>query len=241
MSGRVVTGSPYRAVAGVEVLLPHAQKSARTDSLGTFHIRGLSAGRHPVLVRLPGYGAVSDTVSIVDGQEHRRDYLLARSTLTLDSVLITALGGSITPHMRTFERRRSAGLGSFVSPEELRQKEDVTLRFVLARIPGIRFVTYKSASFAASARGAASNRNESHAVPGDRNSPRRCWVQIYLDAIRIYSPIASGGGQPVPNIEDYRVRDLEAVEFYPGPAATPAELGGTGATCGTLVLWTREK
>lgn len=99
---------------------------------------------------------------------------------------------------------------------------DLTLRSVLARLPGLRIVTYQSATFAANTRGSAET--NPLAIPWDRDSPRRCWVQVYLAAIRIYSPLVA---QPAPNIDDYRVRDLEAVEFYPGSTVTPAELGGS--------------
>jgi hypothetical protein len=194
---------------------------------------------------MPGFAPLTDTVWITEGKEQRRDYRLTEVT-SLDSVLVTAPSRAIlSPAMRTFERRAAAGFGTFIRADELRQREEVTLRYVLARIPGLRLVTYQNATFAALVRSSAAM-NAPRAIPWDANSPRRCWVQIYLDAIRIYGPIAaargsSDAGQPVPNIDDFRVRDLEAIEFYPGPASTPAELGGTGATCGTLVLWTREK
>ncbi|HEY5547733.1 MAG TPA: carboxypeptidase-like regulatory domain-containing protein [Gemmatimonadaceae bacterium] len=242
--GRVLSDSSSLPIKGAEIALTAVDRFARTDSLGAFRITGLRAGRYPVLIRMLGFSAIADTVWISDGAEHSKEYRLATRMIALDSVRVTALGRElVSPRMRTFERRRAGGFGTFIGDRVLRENEQVTLRYVLARIPGLRFVTYQNATFAALARSSATM-NPPRAIPWDNNSPRRCWVQIYLDAIRIYNPVTSARGSPdagqqVPNIEDFRVRDLGAIEFYSGPAATPAELGGTGATCGTLVLWTR--
>jgi hypothetical protein len=245
LAGRVFTDSSAVPLAGVEVAIPSAQRSVRTDDRGAFRITGLAPGRYLVLVRMPGYVPVTDTVTIDFDTDVAKDYRLTATITTLDSVHVSATSPGLSARMRTFERRRAMGIGSFIPPEELRKKEEMTLRFVLARLPSLRFLTYKNATFAALARGIPS-RNLPLAIPWELISPRQCWVQIYLDGIRIYAPVAetrgsSGAAQPVPNIEDFRVRDLEAIEFYSGPAQTPAELGGTGATCGTLVLWTRER
>lgn len=236
LSGRVLSDSSSLPLVGVEILFTAAERSVRTDARGAFRVSGLRAGRHPVLVRTPGYVAIADTVSISDGTELTKDYQLTATIAALDSVRVTASGGHFSARMRTFERRRAEGFGRFITADELRKNEDRTLRAVLTRLGGLRFVIYESATFAGIARGGASV--NPLAVPWDRNSPRGCWVQVYLDAIRIYSPLVV---LPAPNIADYRVRDLEAVEFYPGFATTPAELGGANAPCGTLVLWTREK
>ena len=245
LSGRVFTDSSAVPLVGVEVAIPSAQRTVRTDTRGAFRITGLAPGRYLVLVRMPGYVPVTDTVTIDSDTDIAKDYRLTATTTALDSVHVIATSPGLSVRMRTFERRRAMGIGSFISPEELRKKEEVTLRFVLARIPSLRFVMYGNATFVSLARGIAS-RNLPKAIPWESRSPEGCWVQIYLDGIRIYTPVAevrgsSGSAQPVPNMEDFRVRDLEAIEFYSGPAQTPAELGGTGATCGTLVLWTREK
>lgn len=245
LAGRVFTDSSAVPLAGVEVAIPSAQRTVRTDNRGAFRISGLAPGRYVVLVRMPGYVPLTDTLTIDFDMEVAKDYRLTATITALDSVHVTATSPGLSVRMRTFEGRRAMGIGSFIAPEELRKNEDMTLRFVLARLPSLRFVTYGTATFAALARGIVS-RNLPPAVPWESASPRQCWVQIYLDGIRIYAPVAevrgsSGAAQAVPNIEDFRVRDLEAIEFYSGPAQTPAELGGTGATCGTLVLWTREK
>jgi hypothetical protein len=236
LTGRVLSDSALLPIVGVEIVLTAAERSVRTDARGAFRISGLRAGRYPVLVRMPGFLAITDTISIVDGAELTKDYRLTTSVTALDSVRVTAPGTALSARMRTFEQRRAEGFGRFITADQLRKNEDLTLRSVLARLPGLRLVTYQSATFAAITRGSAVT--NPLAIPWDRDSPRRCWVQVYLDAIRIYSPLVA---QPAPNIDDYRVRDLEAVEFYPGSTVTPAELGGSSAPCGTLVLWTRER
>ena len=37
---------------------------------------------------------------------------------------------------------------------------------------------------------------------------------------------------------DLRASDVAAMEVYPGGASVPIRFGGTGASCGAIVLWT---
>ena len=235
LSGRVLSDSSLPLV-GVELLFTATERSVRSDARGAFRVTGLPAGRHPVLVRMPGYVAIADTVSITDGTELAKDYKLTATVVALDSVRVTASGGHLSARMRVFERRRAEGFGRFITADELRRNEDRSLRALLTRLGGLRFVIYESATYAGNARGSATV--TPLAIPWDRNSPRGCWVQVYLDGIRLYTPLQA---LPAPNIDLYRVRDLEAIEYYRGFATTPPELGGANAPCGTLVLWTREK
>jgi len=236
LSGRVLADSSSQPLVGVEIVLMATERSVRTDAQGAFRITGLRDGGHPVLVRMPGFAAITDTVLITDGTAVTKDYKLTASVAVLDSVRVSAAGGRLSARMRTFERRRAEGFGRFITAAELRKNEDRSLRALLTRLGGLRFAIYESATFAGMARGG--NSMNRLAIPWDPNSPRGCWVQVYVDAIRLYSPLSA---LPAPNLEHYRVADLEAVEFYQGFATTPAELGGANAPCGTLVLWTREK
>ena len=43
----------------------------------------------------------------------------------------------------------------------------------------------------------------------------------------------------VPNLQRIAVEDIEAIEFFAGPAQTPAEYSDLGSNCGVLVLHTR--
>lgn len=63
-----------------------------------------------------------------------------------------------------------------------------------------------------------------------------CYLQIFLDGVRVYSMTLPG---LPPRIEQYTVNGLEAIELYSGGAQVPSQYGGTGAACGTLVLWSR--
>jgi hypothetical protein len=45
----------------------------------------------------------------------------------------------------------------------------------------------------------------------------------------------------VPDLNRIAAEDLEAIEFYAGPAQTPAEYSTLDATCGVLVLHTRRR
>jgi hypothetical protein len=42
-----------------------------------------------------------------------------------------------------------------------------------------------------------------------------------------------------PNLNDFSVKDLAGVEYYPGDATAPPQYHQSN--CGLLLLWTREK
>ncbi|MBL8982305.1 MAG: TonB-dependent receptor plug domain-containing protein [Gemmatimonadetes bacterium] len=63
-----------------------------------------------------------------------------------------------------------------------------------------------------------------------------CYSQLVVDGARWWAP---GDFQQPPSVDDFTVDLIEAIEVYPGPADTPPAYAGLGATCGTLVIWTR--
>jgi len=84
----------------------------------------------------------------------------------------------------------------------------------------------------------ASTRDRAGLRQGATGGAAPCLMQIYLDGRKMWG--RSTGG-PVPNIDEFLVSELGAVEVYYGPAATPTEYSGTDAACGTVVIWTRKK
>jgi hypothetical protein len=62
-----------------------------------------------------------------------------------------------------------------------------------------------------------------------------CYAAVVRDGVRIY-PFA--GANP-PDLDKIFAEQLVGIELYARPAIVPPELRGA-ATCGTLLLWSRD-
>jgi hypothetical protein len=65
--------------------------------------------------------------------------------------------------------------------------------------------------------------------------PKNCFAQIILNRIQLF---AMGRGDP-PNLNQFSLNELLAIEYYAHGSSTPPELRAMNIDCGTLVLWTR--
>jgi outer membrane cobalamin receptor len=110
-----------------------------------------------------------------------------------------------------------AGQGHFIDSRVLRQSEHRRLSELLRAVRGVRLVPLGATKTVAMSRS-------------------NCPMSIWIDGIRSYQPAR---GLPPPDINEFPIVQLEGVEIYRGPAETPLELGGTGQSCGAIVLWTR--
>jgi hypothetical protein len=66
-----------------------------------------------------------------------------------------------------------------------------------------------------------------------------CYAQVYLDDALVFSPQRGQVQQPLIDISRFATSDIEALEFYEGPAQTPARYSNLNSTCGVLVIHTR--
>lgn len=157
--------------------------------------------------------------------------------------------------LREFDRRRSNGIGRFLTEADLEKDQHRLLGDVLKRLPGLMLVrkrvagTSPSALFVVSSRGSATITNLS------RNFGTSCPVAIWLDGVPVYRGLDraasrgafGGGGPPAPggigeipfDINSVMTNHVAAIEFYAGPATMPPELNATQGTCGALVIWTK--
>jgi hypothetical protein len=118
-----------------------------------------------------------------------------------------------------FDSRRILGLGYFIVGGELRDRADNFPfgDYLTSRLPNLSLKTDRA--------------GDQFLVSGGG-----CPVSIYVDGAVVYKPGMS------PNVEDfrnYKSEDYEGVEWYSGASTVPTEYGGTGATCGVLLLWRR--
>lgn len=159
--------------------------------------------------------------------------------------------------LREFDRRRSNGIGHFLTETDLKNDQYRKLGDVLRKLPGILIVGARRApgvsplaQFVVSSRGSATIEHVSPIFG------RECPVAIWLDGVPVYrgldrgsAPTAFGGGkgaipagqisEPPFDINSIMTQHIAAIEFYAGPATMPPELNATQGTCGALVIWTK--
>jgi len=61
-----------------------------------------------------------------------------------------------------------------------------------------------------------------------------CYMQVLVEGMRVYWYDRS---TLPPNIDEYQLSQIEAIEVYHGGAETPSRFSGTGAGCGTILIW----
>lgn len=155
--------------------------------------------------------------------------------------------------LREFDRRRSMGIGRFITGADLERDQHRQLSDVLSKLPGIILIRPKgggSKVYVGSSRGATTIENLS-ATFG-----RNCGVAVWLDGAPVYRgldriaaspafggekrvPIPGQVGEPPFDVNSIMTYHVAAIEFYAGPATMPPELNVTQGTCGALVIWTK--
>lgn len=244
--GRVLDARAGTPVAGSELLIPSKNLSAIADSSGKYRFEEVPGGVYAIQVRRLGFRRLTQDISVIVGAENESDFRLTR-VVTLDTVETKAPAVHyISPALRGFEERRKVGIGYFIDEAELRKNDNSTLGNTLKRIPGIRVSLYNTSEFVASSRsaggghaGALTGAAAPKADPARRDSPRGCWVAVYLDGVNLYNGDPS---QQAPDLAKILVKELAAAEFYGGSAALPAQFSAIKSSdCGVLLLWTRER
>ncbi len=249
----VTSDSTGTRVGGAVVTLTEIGRAAETNWLGEARLRDIPPGTYTVVVRKPGFSPLVRSMEFKPGVPLQEEFLMTVPTAGAAATrgtapqalpeLRTTADANRTAKMTQFEERRRAGFGTFIDAEEIAGAKGKSLATLLqAKTSGINIKqgSRAGAMYLGASRGLATIGALPRADPFDSQSPRGCWVAVYLDGHRIFSP-STTGQQPAPNLNDYDLSMLQGIEFYKGGATTPPELGGTGAMCGTLVLWTRDK
>lgn len=235
IDGTVTAAGSEEPIRNAEIELAGTGRSIRTDIRGRFSAGELAARHYHLVVRALGYVPARRDIRLGEGDTLRMSLTLSQSGRALDTIIISGKAAE-RGRLIEFERRRiqNAGVGRFISPEQLASQRNRKLSDVLrTTTAGIELVRLSSGGTAvATGRG-------SGAV--NSNAARVCFMQVFVDGARLFSPSAVGPSIAPPNIDDFGLEDVAAVEVYLGPAQTPVEFGGSEAACGAIVLWTREK
>jgi hypothetical protein len=233
LRGKVLNDANDKPVPGAEVAIPALRISTTSDSVGSFRLLHIAAGKQIVWVRRVGFAGASTVLTFATNDTVEADFALVQSAATLPEVAVSA-PSSGPGKLREFDRRRAAGLGNFLTPDDLAKQANRRLSEVLRAFPGLEIVHGASGS----AESYVSAGRSSQGVSGIKASQgvQACPVAINIDGGFVYR---GNRGEAMFNINSIDVSTLSGVEYYPSAAEIPPEFNGTRAACGLLVLWTK--
>lgn len=229
LTGRVMDISTGEPVEGARIELPALRRTTRSDAEGRFALGRIGSGAHRLRVSRLGYRPLDDRVDPARAGGQGVTIWLVSETHVLEPVTASATASS--RRMAEFERRRVQQQGGqFVTRQELEHRELSRLTDVLRQLRGAEILSTPmgTALYLASTRGGAANLT---------GPPQPCFAQVYLDGVPFFDD--PQGDEPT-DLTQFLVRELEAIEYYAGPASTPVEFRTLNSKCGTLVLWTRD-
>jgi TonB-linked SusC/RagA family outer membrane protein len=92
IQGRIVEAGTQRPLSGGQVTLVGTTRGVLSNASGEFLLPGVPAGEHRIRVQYLGYSTSEQTVRVVAEQTARVDVQLSQTAISLDAVVVTALG-----------------------------------------------------------------------------------------------------------------------------------------------------
>ncbi|HSQ31617.1 MAG TPA: hypothetical protein VLN49_17290 [Gemmatimonadaceae bacterium] len=207
------------SIRGAAVTIDHTIEAGNTDSAGIVRIPDLEDGGHIIEVVARGYQAYFDNFK--SGANVPQPIQLELLPIAASDTA-KAKGQKTDLKFAGFDARRAKGQGKFFARAQLDAASGRPLANLLKMDAGAFIVP--------------GPRGESQLAmrsPARASSP--CYAAVVRDGVRIY-PFA--GANP-PDLDKIFAEQVLGVELYARPATVPAELRDA-ATCGALVLWTRD-
>jgi hypothetical protein len=207
------------SIRGAAVTIDHTIEAGNTDDAGIVRIPDLLDGGHIIEVVARGYQAYFDNFNSGAGMPQ---------PLQLEILPIVASDSAKAKGQKTelkfaaFAARRTKGQGKFVTRAQLDASTGRPLANLLAKDAGAFMVSGPHGESQLALRS-----------PASASSP--CYSAVVRDGVRIY-PFT---GATPPDLDKIFAEQLAGIEYYARPATVPAELRDA-ATCGALVLWTRD-
>jgi hypothetical protein len=228
LAGTVATDSSERRLPNAEISFPKFNRNTRSDSAGNFRVAGLEAGVHDVVIRLIGYEQISTTLKFEEAKTLRAKFLLRPTATPLAEVSVKDTVSPYRIRLADFEARRKTGIGRFLTAEVFEAAAGSHLGEVITmKLPNARLTRYQGIDgvIASTRSGVGLGRGSRPGTP--------CPMQVILNGQVMYR------GEMTPfSLREVTTAHVIGLEFY-SVANTPAQYGGTGASCGTVAIWTK--
>ena len=229
----VVQTNSLSPLSGVEIVIPLLGRTTRTDSTGRFRLGEIPPGSYQVLARGVGYGSMSATVDFAANRMVERRIVLTPLPV-LEAVEVTST--IVDRRLIDFDLRRKIGIGKFYTRSALDLLDGKPLSSILATASGVRIYSGSGSRAWISSTRTEPSRRVFDAVDLKLGAPRVCYAVVFLDGIAVFRGM---DGEPLFDASSIHADDIEALEYYAGPAQTPARYSQLNATCGAVVIWPR--
>ncbi len=223
IAGRITDADNGQPIVAAQVTVNNTQLGRSTGDDGRFTIPGVTAGSATITVRRIGYLQQTRTVAVTAGGTVTVDLALAKSSVSLTGVVVTATGE---------ERKKEVGnaVTTVGSADFERGGVGNTQQILQGRSTG---VTVLANGGNPGAGGTIRLRGVNSITQGNR-------PLIYVDGVRIFngnSPTGVSSRQSVSPLNDIAASDIDRIEVVKGPAATT--LYGTEASGGVIQIFTK--
>lgn len=208
-------GTPIRdANVGIVAL----RQLERTDENGRFAFRKLPPGEIEISVRRLGYQPQTVVVVVTATTVDSLSVKLRQQPAVLEGVAVSTGAVRQRQWIEDFYQRRTRGLGTYVTRDEIAARRASVTTDLLRSVPGLRVVRLRGGGQGVRFMSSASLR-------------RDCMPMIWVDGQRA----------PGMEIDDVPIHNIEGIELYNGPSTTPMQFsqGPDVLTCGTIVVWSR--
>jgi hypothetical protein len=213
LSGTVVASDGGRPLPGAQVSVVNGVPT-RADANGAWTLTGAPSGTRILEVRAPGYYPVLRTVDITDGARSVR-VTMSRLVAMLDTLRVAARSGGRAARAGFDERRRSLGVGRFLTAEDIARRRALQISDVLDQVPGLSRVRGPDGGEVLLMRSAFGE---------------SCTPTVYIDGLMMRG--LSGAEIDVL----VRTEDVGAIEVYSESQVPPQFQDGLSG-CGSIVLW----
>lgn len=204
-------GHPVR---DARIVVTGADGRTTTNSSGAFELGALPSGTWTVEARAIGYEPARVTAALSRQAEASARIVLRHHVATLDRVLVKGRASAASRVLADFDERRVRGVGTFLSPETIAQRNAVRATELLQGVPGLRVQ--------------AKRRSMDNVVRGRMG----CVPAVYLDGVPVQRGADDLDALLLPN-------EVLAIEVYHGPEAPARFTSRNNDGCGSVVIWTK--
>ncbi len=199
-----------RPIEGARISLAGTALVVTSGPSGAFSFTGLEAGDYVIQAAAIGFTTMTSPLALKAGETIDLEFEADPEAVNLPELTVEE---RMNHGPADWIRRKSEGLGRYITREHLEARQVATLPDALRTVPGVRIEC----------------RGSQICVARMARAPRGCSPGYFMDGI----PTEQAVLWLTP------VQEIEGIEIYTGPAETPAELEGASARCGVIALWTR--